>query len=237
MGVTPGTTVTSTGLGSSGAASGSSSKQKQRLGPGYAQYGAGPLFPPMAVQGTEAVGEDIREHDLDASLALNFGLAPAKVAKPKDGLFAQDLLLNPTRNHHDEHRSRFEWRERWLVVRDGWIFLLRDRELSPGDRSNESHSNSPLSSPLRARSRSDVCFMAPSRLYKAGPYSDDENDGRLSRAFPTPYQHPRPLYPPSKLSTMIAAAAQGDGFGANAIPRSLGPRPRLATPPKCLAFG
>ncbi|RXW13859.1 hypothetical protein EST38_g11996 [Candolleomyces aberdarensis] len=109
------------------AASGSSTKQKQKLGPGFAQYGAGPLFHPMTVQGTEAVGEDIRENDLDASLALNFGLAPAKAAKPKDGLFAQDLLLNPTRNHHDEHRSRFEWRERWLVVRDGWIFLLRDR--------------------------------------------------------------------------------------------------------------
>ncbi|KAJ2915678.1 hypothetical protein MD484_g4723, partial [Candolleomyces efflorescens] len=90
----------------------SSSKAKQRLGPGYAQYGAGPLFPSMTVQGTEVPGEDLREHDLDASLALNFGLAGAK---PKDGGYKQELLLNPGKSHHDEHRSRFEWRERWLV--------------------------------------------------------------------------------------------------------------------------
>lgn len=111
----------------------SKSYGKQKLVPGYAQYG-GSFGLSSGGSGFgggsgNSVFVEPRERDLDAELAHNFGfvgLGSSSTHKDRgrgtgggdgSGGFAQ----------MEGSRSRFEWRQRWLIIRDGWIFLLKDR--------------------------------------------------------------------------------------------------------------
>jgi hypothetical protein len=111
-------------------------QEKQKFGPGPAQYGTG--FQNTWMFGQEAIGE-IRESNLDANLALNFGLGGRPKehrTRDKGASGSKVTTITPGNREHQHHHhsnsySRFEWRDRWLVVRDGWFFLLRDRSVRP----------------------------------------------------------------------------------------------------------
>ncbi|TFK21033.1 hypothetical protein FA15DRAFT_97604 [Coprinopsis marcescibilis] len=87
-------------------------RSRPKGGPGYAQFG-GVDGGNWGHAGNVMLGGDPPERDkmMDNELALNFGFYNMAGGRRDGG----------------EPRSGFEWRERWLVIRDGWIFFLKER--------------------------------------------------------------------------------------------------------------
>lgn len=78
--------------------------------PGYAQYGFGPALGDWQGHSTASVTSEGK--DIDSQLAKNFGMSGSP----------------PSPDHQIRTaKSKFEWRERWLIIREGWLFLLKER--------------------------------------------------------------------------------------------------------------
>ncbi|EAU81280.2 hypothetical protein CC1G_07210 [Coprinopsis cinerea okayama7 len=123
-----------------GSAYGSSSKStssKPWFGPSYAQFGASVG---EASWGHTEMFKSDRDRDLDAELALNFGFAglgrweKGASASSSGGDAVGGSGSGSGYRGGDGYgypygytRSGFEWGERWLIIREGWIFFLRER--------------------------------------------------------------------------------------------------------------
>jgi hypothetical protein len=82
--------------------------------PGHSQYGFGLALGDWGGSSAPMMGT---EKDVDLQLAKNFGMGGSASA----GVGHDPEFQIRT------SKSKFEWRERWLIIREGWLFLLKER--------------------------------------------------------------------------------------------------------------
>ncbi|KAH6901832.1 hypothetical protein BKA70DRAFT_1307578 [Coprinopsis sp. MPI-PUGE-AT-0042] len=89
--------------------------------PGHSQYGFGLALGDWTTSMPNMISE---EKDVDLQLAKNFGMG--SVGSGSSG-YGHGVPASHSGAQIRTAKSKFEWRERWLIIREGWLFLLKER--------------------------------------------------------------------------------------------------------------